>query len=148
MLIVHSRILCLLSSQNHLHQEVTVAMIGNDEDIIMAATTVDIQHKDDFWLDINCKIFGDYKNILLEDEKINTTLYKICKKLFQTIGCKDFARFDFRIGNDKKIYFIEANPLPALFVGGSFDVLGQKYGLKYEETIELIINTARKRIGI
>lgn len=129
-------------------QEVTVAMIGNAEDIIMAATTVDIQNNDDFWLDINCKIFGDYKNVLLKDEKINKRLYKICKQLFQTIGCKDFARFDFRISNDKKIYFIEANPLPALFKGGSFDILGQKYGLKYEETIELIVNTARKRIGI
>lgn len=129
-------------------QEVTVAMIGNSNDIIMAATTVDIQTKDDFWLDINCKIFGDYKNILLEDEETNSRLYKISKKLFQAIGCKDFARFDFRIDNNKNIYFIEANPLPALFKGGSFDILGQTHGLKYDEMIELIINTARKRIGI
>ena len=129
-------------------KEVTVATIGNYNDIIMAATTVDIQTKDDFWLDINCKIFGDYKNIPLEDEKNNRMLYTICKKLIKTIGCKDFARFDFRISNNNKIYFIEANPLPALFRGGSFDILGQKYGLKYEETIQLIIDTARRRIGI
>ena len=128
-------------------KEVTVAMIGNSIDTIIAATTVDIQSKDDFWLDINCKIFGDYKNILLEDEHTNNELYAICKKLFHAIGCRDFARFDFRVSADK-IFFIEANPLPALFKGGAFDILGQKHNLKYEEMIQLIINTARKRIGI
>ena len=129
-------------------REVTVPVIGNDNDIISLATTVDIQDNDDFWLDINCKVFGDYRNIPLKDKKTNNELYAICKELFLAIGYKDFARFDFRIGSDNKIYFIEANPLPALFKGGSFDILGQSHGLNYDETLQLIVNTAIKRIGL
>ena len=129
--------------------EITVPVIGNDyHDMILVATTVDIQKNNDFWLDINCKIFGDYQNILFEVPKLNQTLYKICKKLFFAIGCRDFSRFDFRIDETGKIFFIEVNPLPALFVGGSFHILGKSIGLSYAQTIELIINTARKRLGI
>ena len=130
-------------------KEITVPVIGNSEsDIKLAVTTVDIQKSDDFWLDINCKSFGDYKNILINSDKINSKISKICKKLFFAIGCKDFSRFDFRIDKENTIYFIEANPLPALFKGGSFDILGQSLGLEYKEMLQFIIDTARKRIGI
>lgn len=130
-------------------KEITVPVIGNSEsDIKLAVTTVDIQKSDDFWLDINCKVFGDYKNILINSDKINSKISKICKKLFFAIGCKDFSRFDFRIDKENTIYFIEANPLPALFKGGSFDILGQSLGLEYKEMLQFIIDTARKRIGI
>lgn len=130
-------------------QEITVPMIGNSEDdLLSAVTTVDIQRNGYFWLDVNCKVFGDYKNILVKSDDLNKTLSSICKKLFFAVGCKDFARFDFRIDNDNNIYFIEINPLPALFEGGSFDILGQSLGLSYEKTLDLIIKTAQKRLGI
>ena len=127
--------------------EITVPMIGNGTDIVSVATTVDIQNNEDFWLDINCKVFGDYKNVIFEDKGLSVALTELSKKLFYTIGCQDFARFDYRVRNNK-IYFIEANPLPALFRGGSFDVLGQSIGLNYVDTLKLIIETAQKRLGI
>lgn len=130
-------------------QEITVPMIGNSEsDMIFAVTTVDIQRNGYFWLDVNCKVFGDYKNILVKSKYLSKRLSSICKKLFFTIGCKDFARIDFRIDENDNIYFIEVNPLPALFEGGSFDILGQSIGLSYEETLDLIIKTAKKRLEI
>lgn len=128
-------------------REVTVPLIGNN-DLIFAITTVDIQKNDDFWLDVNCKVYGDYRNILLDCPNLNDKFYYICKKLFNTIDCKDFARFDFRVDNNDNIYFIEANPLPALFKGGSFDLLGQSKGLNYDEMLQLIINTTRQRLCI
>ena len=127
--------------------EVTVPMIGNATDIVSVATTVDIQNNDDFWLDINCKVFGDYKNVIIEDKDLSVELIELSKQLFYTIGCQDFARFDYRVSNGN-IYFIEANPLPALFRGGSFDVLGKSMGLDYVNTLKLIIETSRKRLGI
>lgn len=127
--------------------EVTVPMIGNSTDIVSVATSVDIQNNDDFWLDINCKVFGDYKNVIIEDKGLSVELIEISKQLFYTIGCQDFARFDYRVSNGN-IYFIEANPLPALFRGGSFDVLGQSMGLDFVNTLKLIIETSRKRLGI
>lgn len=128
-------------------REVTVPLIGNS-DLIFAVTTVDIQTNDDFWLDVNCKVYGDYHNILLDRPELSNKFYNICKTLFNTIDCKDFARFDFRIDSNDNIYFIEANPLPALFKGGSFDLLGQSKGLNYDEMLQLIINTTRQRLCI
>ena len=127
--------------------EITVPMIGNGDEIVSIATTVDIQNNEDFWLDINCKIFGDYKNVIIEDKGLSVELTELSKELFYTIGCQDFARFDYRVSN-RKIYFIEANPLPALFRGGSFDVLGHSMGLNYVNTLKMIIETSRKRLGI
>ena len=127
--------------------EITVPMIGNGDEIVSVATTVDIQKNEDFWLDINCKVFGDYKNVIIEDKGLSFALIELSKKLFHTIGCQDFARFDYRVSNNK-IYFIEANPLPALFRGGSFDALGQSMGLSYVNTLKMIIETSRKRLGI
>ena len=128
--------------------EVTVPIIGNNNDLTSVATTVDIQTNDDFWLDVNCKVFGDYKNIIIEDYSLSYKLLEVSKKLFYAIGCKDFARFDYRVSKSNEIFFIEANPLPALFRGGSFDVLGQSLDLNYDETIKLIIETSLKRLGI
>ena len=127
--------------------EVTVPIIGNGSDLLSVATTVDIQKNDDFWLDINCKVFGDYKNVILKDENLSNALSETSKKMFYAIGCYDFARFDYRVSG-KSIYFIEANPLPALFRGGSFDALGRQLGLDYDNIINLIIETARKRLKI
>ena len=129
--------------------EITVPVIGNESDnMLIGATTVDIQQNDDFWLDINCKVFGDYKNVPLSSKDLNEELSQISKKLFFSIGCRDFARFDFRVDNEKKIFFIEANPLPALFAGGSFDVLGPCVGLSFAETIDLMIKTSVKRLNL
>lgn len=127
--------------------EITVPMIGNGSNMLSVATTVDIQNSEDFWLDINCKVFGDYKNVLIKNKDLSTKLIDLSKKLFYAIGCQDFARFDYRVNNNN-IYFIEANPLPALFQGGSFDVLGRSMGLNYDDTLRLIIETSRKRLGI
>ena len=95
-----------------------------------------------------CKVYYDQKQSDLYLQRLNEELSQISKKLFFSIGCRDFARFDFRVDNEKKIFFIEANPLPALFAGGSFDVLGQCVGLSFAETIDLMIKTSVKRLNL
>lgn len=131
-------------------KEITVPVIGNDPNsFLWGITTVDIQTDDSFWLDVNQKVFGDYKNIMLNlPDKINDRFKDIIIKLFNAIGCQDFARFDFRLSKDNNIYFIEANPLPCLFIGGSFDVVGQQNGYSYAETLNHLLNTSCTRLSI
>lgn len=131
-------------------REITVPMIGNNsDDILFGITTVDIQKSDDFWLDLNCKVFGDYHNIILDiSEELKEKYRTISFTMFQAIGCRDFARFDFRMTKNNEIYFIEVNPLPALFKGGSFDIVGQQHGYSFAETIQLIISNACERLSI
>ncbi|MNW41299.1 D-alanine--D-alanine ligase [compost metagenome] len=143
----HSIILC---EEFIMGQEITVPIIGNDhEDILFGVTTVNIQRNDSFWLDSNSKIFGDYQNIILEiSDTLKQQFKETSLKLFNRIGCCDFARFDYRLTRNNEIYFIEVNPLPALFHNGSFDIVGQQYGLTFADTLNLIITTACKRLAI
>lgn len=130
-------------------KEITVPYIDCLPDGIWGITTVDVQKSDDFWLDVNWKVNGDYANIILPvTQTINDQFRNIIKTLFKAVGCRDFCRFDFRLTENNEIYFIEANPLPSLFKGGSFDVVGSEYGYTYGETVHLIIETACKRLAI
>ena len=140
----------ILCEEFILGKEITVPLIGNDpENMIFGVTTVDIQKSDRFWLDVNTKMFGDYHNIPLElPNQIANEYRDICVRLFQAIGCHDFARFDFRMSPDNHIYFIEINPLPALFRGGSFDIIGQQHHYTFAQTLEMIVSEACKRQSI
>ena len=131
-------------------KEITVPLIGNEQETMLyGVTTVDIQRNDSFWLDSDAKVFGDYKNIIIDLPPLLTTQFKeICYKLFTKIGCCDFARFDFRLSGENQIYFIEVNPLPALFKGGSFDVVGQIHGYDFARMLDKIISTACERLSI
>lgn len=130
-------------------KEITVPYIDIPSNNFWDITTVDVQKEEDFWLDVNWKLYGDYHNIILElDSKTKSTFEYAIKTLFRAIGCRDFCRFDFRLTAQNEVYFIEANPLPALFQGGSFDVVGRAHGYTYAETLQLIIKTACDRLSI
>ena len=131
-------------------KEITVPLIGNPPDIrLFGVTSVDIQNDDHFWLNSNMKLFGNYRNTVLSLPKdISNRFYAYSTLLFKAIGCRDFARFDYRLANDSTIFFIEANPLPSLFRGGSFDTVGEELGLSFSDTIELIISVACQRLTI
>lgn len=131
-------------------KELTVPFIGNDfTNAMWTITTVDVQNGDDFWLDKNWKTIGDYHNIICSISREATTKISYAvSTLFQVLGCRDFCRFDFRLSKDGCPYFLEANPLPALYKGGSFDIMGQQFGMDFNGTLEKIINTSLERLSI
>lgn len=142
----HTDILC---EEFIFGKEITVPYIDTPQKKIWDVTTIDVQKTEDFWLSTDWKLNGDYQNIILNlDNTIKAEFEHAVTTLFKAIGCRDFCRFDFRLTANNEIYFIEANPLPALFKGGSFDVVGTKYGYTYGETIQLIIETACQRLSI
>lgn len=130
-------------------KEITVPYIDTAPNGLWDVTTVDVQKSDDFWLDTNWKVYGDYHNLILDLDAETKSVFEFAiKTLFKAIGCRDFCRFDFRLTSENEVFFIEANPLPALFYGGSFDVVGKKYGYTYAETLQQIINVACNRLSI
>lgn len=146
LILYHTDILC---EEFIFGQEITVPYIDTSPEAIWDVTTVDVQKSGDFWLDTNWKLNGDYHNIILNlDTETKSAFEYAVKTLFKAIGFRDFCRFDFRLTSDDDVYFIEANPLPALFKGGSFDAVGNKYGYTFGETVQLIVETACKRLSI
>jgi D-alanine-D-alanine ligase len=71
--------------------------------------------------------------------------------VFQTTGCLDVARVDFRLDADdgNEPYILEVNPLPGLYPGLSDLVLeAASEGIRYEDLINGILNAACARYGL
>ncbi len=81
---------------------------------------------------------------------LESTTRKICSIL----GAVDFARLDFRMDEQGRVYFLEINPLP----GMDFDMehrdfsfypfMAMKAGYSYDELIRRILQSACSRYGL
>ena len=71
------------------------------------------------------------------------------KKIFHALGCRDFARIDFRMDAGGQLYFIEINPLPGLAPHYSdYPMLAEFCGVEYEDLVLRILRAGAKRCGV
>jgi D-alanine-D-alanine ligase len=78
--------------------------------------------------------------------EISRKMQNYAVKTFRALGCRDFARVDFRLGLDGILYFLEINPLPGLSPYYSiFTIQVEAGGIKPEEIIQILVNNALKR---
>jgi D-alanine-D-alanine ligase len=66
--------------------------------------------------------------------------------LFARLGCRDYARFDFRAGTDGEIKLLEVNPNPAWDIESKVTVMGSFAGRSYAETLRLILEAVETRL--
>ncbi|MBI2851642.1 MAG: D-alanine--D-alanine ligase [Chloroflexi bacterium] len=67
-------------------------------------------------------------------------------RIFETLGCRDFARIDFRLYPDGTPGFLEINPLPGLnFRSSDLVILSRKMGWSYGDLIEAVLQAALER---
>ncbi|MDO8567087.1 MAG: ATP-grasp domain-containing protein [Dehalococcoidales bacterium] len=67
-------------------------------------------------------------------------------KAYAVLGCRDFARIDFRIRTDGTLYFLEINPLAGLNPRSSdLCILAGKVGWSYQALISGILNAGLDR---
>ncbi len=62
--------------------------------------------------------------------------------IFTALGCRHYARVDFRLKTDDRFYLLEVNTLPGFTETSLLPKSAEKAGLSYKELIESIINTA------
>jgi D-alanine-D-alanine ligase len=67
-------------------------------------------------------------------------------RLFERLGCRDYARFDFRADSHGVIKLLEVNPNPGWCWDGKFNLMAGFAGIEYHELLNMILNTARERI--
>jgi len=68
--------------------------------------------------------------------------------LFERLQCRDYARFDFRTGSDGAIKLLEANPNPAWSSEGKLAKMARFGGTDYPGLLRLLLDTARRRLGL
>ncbi len=130
--------------------EVTVGIIGNSPPRVLGMMRVLPKQKNDYFLYTlevkrNYLELVDYECPAGLEERVLQRLQISSLKAFQTLGCRDFARLDFRISPAGVPYFLEINPLPGL--GGHSDlvIMAKKMGWSHRQLISAVLNAALER---
>jgi D-alanine-D-alanine ligase len=68
------------------------------------------------------------------------------KRLFQRLGCRDYARIDFRCDAAGVPRLMEVNPNPAWAYDGKLALMAGFADIPYAEMLRMILNAAVARI--
>jgi D-alanine-D-alanine ligase len=79
------------------------------------------------------------------DEESKRRLYDHSSLLFERLGCRDYARFDFRADAMGQIKLLEVNPNPGWCWDGKFNFMAGYAGLRYADVLRMIIEAAQSR---
>jgi D-alanine-D-alanine ligase len=71
----------------------------------------------------------------------------LCKRAFRVLNLNGVVRFDLRLGEDRKIYMLEANPNPAISSIDDCAYSAEKAGMDYERFIQRIIRLGLRAGG-
>lgn len=130
--------------------EVTVGMLGNFPPKVLGIMRI-LPRKQEKNFIYSVEVKRDWKALVdyecpaqlplkvLEDVRVSSL------KAFEVLGCRDFARIDFRIGADGVPYFIEINPLPGLGDYSDLVIMALKLGWTHEALIQAILGAALER---
>lgn len=69
-------------------------------------------------------------------------------KVLSITGCRDLGRFDFRMDEQGRSWFLEVNPLPRLMPDGSLIIAAEEKGIDYAEILQYVIRSAARRYRI
>jgi len=130
--------------------EVTAGVIGNDPPRVVGIMRI-LPRKRDGHFVYSLEVKRDYLNMVdyecppkMADE-INQRIALASLKAFKILGCRDFARIDFRIGPEGVPYFLEINPLPGLGTYSDLIIMTKKLGWTHHGLIRAVFEAALKR---
>ncbi len=132
-------------------EEVTVGVIGNSPPKVVGIMRVVPRKKTDYFV-YSLEVKRDWESLLtyecpaLLGKGVLQDIADSSLKAYEALGCRDFARMDFRIGPDGTPYFLEINPLPGLNPkSGDLPIMAGKMGWTYEALISAVLNAALQR---
>lgn len=71
---------------------------------------------------------------------------QIALAAWETLGCRDYTRVDFRLDNDNNPYILEINPNPDISLFGGFAAALAYASIPYERFVETMLNNAAGRL--
>lgn len=74
------------------------------------------------------------------DEKAQRELKRVAKRTYKILNLTGYARIDFRLADDGKLYVLEANPNPDLAYGAEFAESAESTRLDYPDLVQRIVN--------
>lgn len=133
--------------------EFTVAVIGNKNPQAMPVVQVSINGSTDLGDDFYTfeKTQGNAVRYVCPaniSPELTKKIQDIAVAAYQSVGCRDYGRVDFRVDVKGNPYVLEINPLPSLDRKDVFNLFPKVLGTTFEETIRQIFNLALERYGM
>jgi len=133
-----------------LGDEVTVGVIGNSPPKVLGVMRILPKQRNGYFLYTlevkrNYLELVDYECPAGLEEKVLQRIQASSLKAFQALGCRDFARLDFRISTSGVPYFLEINPLPGLGDYSDLVIMAKKMGWSHRQLISAVLNSALER---
>jgi D-alanine-D-alanine ligase len=130
--------------------EVTVGIIGNSPPKVIGMMRILPRKKGERFV-YSLEVKRDYLNLVdyesppQLDDKVLAAIATSSLKTFKCLGCRDFARIDFRVGPNGVPYFLEINPLPGLGTYSDLVIMAQKMGWTHQGLIQAVFEAALRR---
>ena len=80
------------------------------------------------------------------DAALEAELQRLSIVAFRKLECRDFARVDFRVDGEGKVWFLEINPLPTFAPNGTFAVVAELMGTGYDAFLAEVLGEAFARV--
>ncbi|MBV8492314.1 MAG: D-alanine--D-alanine ligase, partial [Alphaproteobacteria bacterium] len=81
------------------------------------------------------------------DEDTRRKMTDYANILFERLGCRDYARFDFRADAAGEIKLLEVNPNPGWCWDGKLNLMAEMAGLRYPDLLRFILEAAQERVA-
>ena len=130
--------------------EVTMGIIGNSLPRIVGMMRI-VPRKRDGYFVYSLEVKRDYLNLVdyecpaVFEEPVLSNLEKCGLNAFKALGCRDFARIDFRVSPEGVPYFLEINPLPGLGTYSDLVIMAKKVGWTHQGLICAVLKAALER---
>ena len=140
--------------------EYTVGLIGNPDQGLRALALLEVDYSR---LDPNLPRILGYESKWEPDspywtqiryheanlpDHVQGQLIEHSARLFERLGCRDYARFDFRADAKGEIKLLEVNPNPGWCWDGKLNIMAGFQGMRYTELLSQILAAAEERAGI
>ncbi|HEX9896653.1 MAG TPA: ATP-grasp domain-containing protein [Dehalococcoidales bacterium] len=131
--------------------EVTVGVLGNSPHRVILGMMRILPRRQKNRFVYSVEVKRDWRNLVDYEappnlkEEVQKEITASCFNAYQMLGCRDFARIDFRVSKDGIPYMLEINPLPGLGDYSDLIIMALKLGWSHEGLIVAVFNAALKR---
>lgn len=137
-------------------RELNIAIIGNKKPIALPISEIDFSGLDQGmhkivsyaakWLNGTVEYEGT-KGVCpaAVDPATEAELKETALKCYELVGCRDYARVDFRLSKSGVPYVLEVNPNPDISDDAGFARSARVYGLNFPQVIGKIVECALER---
>lgn len=135
--------------------EVTVGVLGNDPPRVVGMMEIVPTTVSPAEFVYSLEVKRDWENRVAYrvppalPEAVLSEIGRCALGAYRALGCRDFARIDFRLDPSGTPQFIECNPLPGLSPGyGDLPIMAERMGIPYLSLVSEILSHALSRLGM